>query len=49
MCMYYFSSDNSAEKLFAEMGTKDGASYDAMIQGLVKVLASTDIQLASSP
>ena len=31
-------SGNAAEKLFAEMETKDGASYDAMIQGLVKVL-----------
>ena len=31
------SFDNAAEKLFAEMETKDGSSYDAMIQGLVKV------------
>ena len=34
----YASSNNAAEKLFAEMETKDGATYDAMIQGLVKVL-----------
>ena len=36
LCMYY-SSDNSAEQMFAEMEDKDGGSYDAMIQGLVKV------------
>ena len=35
--LYACSSDNAAEKLFAEMKDRDGSSYDAMIQGLVKV------------
>ena len=34
----FVSPGNAAERLFAKMKTKDGASYDAMIQGLVKVL-----------
>ena len=35
--LHAHSSDNAAEKLFAEMKDRDGGSYDAMIQGLVKV------------
>ena len=38
------SSDNAAEEMFVTMETKDGATYDAMIQGLVKVLCSTEIK-----
>lgn len=34
---YFFSLDNVAEQLFAEMPEKNGASYDVLIQGLVKV------------
>ena len=34
----YISAGNAAERLFAKMKTKDGTSYDVMIQGLVKVL-----------
>ena len=54
MCMYFASyctrlritcsSDNTAEKMFATMETKDGATYDAMIQGLVKVQPSTEVK-----
>ena len=38
------SSDNAAEGMFAAMETKDGATYDAMIQGLVKVQPSTEVK-----
>ena len=31
------SRNNLAEKLFAEMTEKDGGTYDALIQGLIKV------------
>ena len=32
-----FRLDNTAEQLFKEMEEKDGATYEALIQGLVKV------------
>lgn len=35
--LFQNSPDNAAEKMFSEMEKKDGASYDAMIQGLMKV------------
>ena len=31
------SADNAAEKLFADIEKKDSGSYDAIVQGLVKV------------
>ena len=31
------SNENAAEKLFAEMSQRDGSTYGALIQGLVKV------------
>ena len=31
------SQENHAENFFAEMSVKDGATYDALILGLVKV------------
>ena len=32
-----YSQSNDAERLFAEMSVKNGATYDALILGLVKV------------
>ena len=37
MYLLYFSNENYAEKLFAEMSEKDGGTYGAMIRGLVRV------------
>lgn len=33
----HLSLNNLAEKFFAEMTEKDGGTYDALIQGLIKV------------
>ena len=33
----HLSRNNLAEKFFAEMTEKDGGTYDALIQGLIKV------------
>ena len=38
MCNIDHRSENAAEKMFAEMESKDGGSYDAIIQGLIKVI-----------
>ena len=37
----FYSDQNPAEKMFAEMKEKDGLTYSAMIIGLVKVCVVT--------
>ena len=36
-CVILCSTDNTAECMFREMKKKDGGTYEALIQGLIKV------------
>ncbi len=48
-CVTVCSTDNTAECMFREMKRKDGGTYEALIQGLIKVwhlyvcLANSDL------